>query len=1122
MNNKVRTPDPQQQAILDCEEQHQLVSAGAGSGKTTVMIQKIVDLLLNDKVSTDELLVVTFTNLASTEMRERLITKLNEALSKSQDEDEKVKIQTLLDGIETASVDTIDGFCSKMLKKYFYKSTLEPEIKIISSLSQEYYINKALDLAIKKFSTTNEHDLIVLCDIFEKKSRNLDSLKENLLKAFNYCICQKNYDTFLNSILTQYKDLNTTSAQYLNNYICDNIYENANIVLKLLPEFSDFTKVHKMLDTYCTHLLNIKNTNSLSDNIKFLNYCPVCSFSSTERIKDSNEYLKLKHHATVLRDLVSDIKFLTYLNDDNLNSISSHLSSFLALLKQFIDTYSTLKQENGVMDFSDLERKMLDMLQSEDILNDFHNTYKYIFVDEYQDINPMQDELINTLLDSSSNLFLVGDVKQSIYGFRQSTPELFIQTYKNYKQDASLGHAFDMKINFRSAPEILEFDNEIFTHLMTEKDADIDYAKTGSFEPRNNDYPSGVAVEIFVPNLDKESDEQNMQGLYSVINHINPPPTYSAHELEARIVVDKIKQLVGIEIYDTKLKANKIVEYSDIAILSRSISNDKVQNLAKILTENNIPINISKRTNLKDSEGLNKILAILKILNFTASDIDYTYLFTSPLVNITYNELLNVYSNKTLSLYDNLKAYCDNFNDDLSIKIKYGFNLCDEFRLISSTMSVIELIETILNSYHLRQHLIASEKGYEELNILDEFLNSLSSEERNLPISKFIDLIENNLSSSNEIISRDSINSVTIQTIHASKGLEYPVVIIFNCGQQFKYFTDHNDLNFDLDLGIGMQYYDLDARKRQESPTRYAIRLKNREKAYKEELRLLYVATTRAKNKLIITGCCHEKEIRAETLSKDNYINLILSTYYGQLNTNALTNNYNLAHCNISILDDLVQSNNSSSSSTKLISNDEIINNNINFTYPYLQETNISIKNNVTALSRTLNEDYNIAPIKLNLSENLQANNDDLAQIGTMYHSVLSSIDYSCPYIYNNDYEEVDEKLIKLAYDKISPIAKHCIKQSNEQQFLMYVPYKDIYPDSNLDTKILVQGVIDLIIEFEDHVVLIDYKYSTSPIHKLRERYKTQLYLYKLALERALKKPVTQSYIYSIKTGDLG
>ena len=1033
-----------------------------------------------------------------------------------------MRIQLILDSLQTASIDTIDGFCSKMLKKYFYQANLDPEIKIISSFSQEYYINKALDLTIKQFSQANEQDLIILCDIFEKKSRSLDNLKENLLKAFNFCICQKDYEQFLDGILTQYKDLLSPSAQYLNSYICKNVSTNLNELLKLLPNFTDFPKLHKMMDSFCCHLLNVKSENCLIDNTSVLATCPVCNFSTTERIeKGEFNYERLKFYTENLRSIISDTAFINYLKDDTyLTSISSHLESFIKLLKTFVDTYSKLKQDNGVMDFSDLERKMLALLKTDAIAKDFHDTYKYVFVDEYQDINAMQDELINTLLSSSSNLFLVGDVKQSIYGFRQSTPELFIKAYKNYKQNTTSGSAFDMNINFRSAPEILKFNNEIFSYLMTEADSDIDYAGTSQFEPKREDFPQGTAVEILIANTDNKPESIVASGLYSVKHHTAPAQQFNASDLEARLVVDKINSLVGNDFYDSSIKQVRKLKYSDIAILSRSITNDKVQNLAKLLSANNIPINISKRTNLKESEGVNKILSILKILNFTAGDVDYAYLFTSPLVNISYNELLNIYTNHELSLYDNLLAYLNEHNDNLSIKIKYGFNLCAELRIISSTVNTVELIYTLLNKYHLRQHLIASEKGYEQLNILDEFLNSLSSEERSLPITKFIDLIEKNLSSSNEIMARDSLDSITIQTIHASKGLEYPVVILFNSSQQFKYITDYSDLNFDVDLGIGMQYYDLDARKRQESPTRFAIKLKNKEKAYKEELRLLYVATTRAKNNLIITGCCSEDDLKANSLSRDNYLHLILSVYYSKINTNPLVTEYEFNNCKINIVDNRDFEITKHKPNTRLLENSDLIETNVNFSYPYMQETSISIKNNVTALSRTLNDEYNIVPVRLNLTENLQTLPDDLAKVGTSYHSALSSIQYSCPYIFNNE-ENIDETLIKLAYEKIRPLAKGCINQFNEKQFMMYVPYKDIYLDSTLDTKILVQGVVDLILEFDNHIILIDYKYSNLQIDKLVDKYKMQIMLYKQAIERAFKKPVTKAYIYSIKTGEL-
>lgn len=1116
-----KTFDPKQQVVLDSVSKRQLVSASAGSGKTTVMIQKITDILLNNLATTDEILVVTFTNLAATEMRERLIKNLTLAFNNADDAN-KQGIQQMLDGIETAAVDTIDGFCSKMLKKYFYKLNLDPEIKIISSFSQDYYINRALDLAINDYGKGNMQELIVLCDIFEKQ-RSLDNLKETLIQAFNYCICQKDYNAFLNNVLSEYNGTSNKAQVFLNQYLINQLSQHLNPLLRLLPYLTDYPKLHKMLDGFTTSLSRINDNNDLSVNARILETTPACNLATVERIsKDNPQYEKAKIYVGELRDLITEFKFLKNLTDDSrIREISQHLNSFIKLLIGFIDCYDSLKKNNNVMDFSDLERKMLKILKDPEIVQNFHNTYKYIFVDEYQDINPMQDELINAILSSSSNLFLVGDVKQSIYGFRQSTPELFIDAYKSYKRDGNEGSAFDMNINFRSAPQILNFNNEIFSCLMTESKSDIDYARTSKFEPKREDFPSERAVKILISNSDNEEEVVEAKGIYDLTQHQNPAKQISPRQLEARLVLKQINELVNTEFYDSAIKQTRKLGYGDIAILSRSISDSKVQDLAKLLSENNIPINISKRISLKDSEALRQVLSILKIINFTASDVDYTYLFTSQLVQLSYDELLSVYTNKELDLYNNLMIYLQTNNDNISKKIANGFNFCADLRLELATLNNVEIINVILNKYHLRQHIIACSKGEGELKMLEEFINSLSADEANLSLTKFIDLIQKNMNSSNEVVNRDSMDSVTIQTIHASKGLEYPVVILFNTSNQFRFIKEHNDLNFDLELGIGMQYYDLAERKRYESPVRKAISIKNKQKAYKEELRLLYVATTRAKNMLIITGCCSENKLKENVLSADNYLNLILSCYYDKINTKPLANAYNFTNCYIEIFNELEIEACQQLKNKTCLAEDKMIHNNITFRYPYMDETNISIKNNVTALSRVINDDYNIVPVKLNVKENLHALPDDLAKIGTRYHNILSQIDFCLPYNKVAE-DDIDEKLIHLAYDKISKLCIGCKNIYHERQFMMNVPYNEIFVDSNITTKILVQGVIDLIVEFEDHIVLVDYKYSNSNILTLRDKYKEQIRLYKLALEKAFKKPVRDSYIYSIKTGELG
>ena len=218
-----------------------------------------------------------------------------------------------------------------MLKKYFYQANLDPEIKIISSFSQEYYINKALDLAIKQFSEKYEKELIVLCDIFEKKSRSLDNLKENLLKAFNYCVCQKDYDQFLNNILMQYKNLNSPSCQYLNDYICSYIKSNIVPLSQIVADYSNFPKLYATINAYCSYLSQISNNNCLVENSNILNSCPACDLTKTERIaKDDFGYEQIKYYVGNLRKILGDTKFLHFLQDENyLNAISRHLKVLL-------------------------------------------------------------------------------------------------------------------------------------------------------------------------------------------------------------------------------------------------------------------------------------------------------------------------------------------------------------------------------------------------------------------------------------------------------------------------------------------------------------------------------------------------------------------------------------------------------------------------------------------------------------------------------------------------------------------------------------------------------------------------------------------------------------------------
>lgn len=1104
-----RTFDPKQQAVLDCAEEKQLVSAGAGSGKTTVMIKKIADLLLEEKVKPNEIVVLTFTVLASHEMKQRLIKIMGDELQKSQDPAQTEKISRILAELETASIDTIDGFCSKMCKKYFYALNLSPETSIATGLSLDYYVENSLKDTIKQALATDREEVIALADCFEKNARNLDALKQNLLNAFNFIMAQKDYEKFLDLSENEYLG-QKKSADFLNNYLLTKTKKHAFAIEQLLPDIASAQNLYNALSSYLEVIKTLSDKNDLVTNQKQFALLPVVRFSKVaDGIKD--DVATIKAHFQEIKNVVEDFEFLSYISKSDLDNGNPHFTTFVKLLKLFITNYQATKEKYKVVDFLDLERKFLSLLLNPEIKNELFLQYKYIFVDEYQDINPMQDEIIMQLKSGDAKIFFVGDVKQSIYGFRQSTPELFLAKYKDYKTSKN-SQSFDMNINFRSNPVILQFNNEIFSLLMTEEATDIDYKNDAQFDPKRTDFPQS-ATDVEIALFDEEQNEEELAtGIYSVCSDNN---TQDMQDSEINFVVDKINNLIGQEFFDSSIGQNRAMEYRDIAILARSINDSKSKKLLEALKLHHIPINISNKIEIKNCESVRLIYNILKVVNNNYDDVALLTYLVSNLGQMTLDEVFLATENLEGNLAEKLLAYQEQNNNQLSSKIKYAFDLIEEIKFAFLTSNNLEKINILLNTYHLKQYILNSENGENELDTLNNFLASLSGKEADKSLTEFVQFLKDNMDSDTLANLNDGVNAVTIQTIHASKGLEYPVVILFNSSKTFKPNNYRDDINFDSELGIGMCYYDLEARKKSDSIPHFAITTKNKIKCYKEELRLLYVATTRPKNKLIISGEAKFSNLKEKKIAKNNFLNLIYSVYMDRLDVDDESTEFK--NCTIYHFPSFVVDKTTHNSQQEKSIN--INGKNIDFVYPHSQLQAISLKNNVTAISHEQNIEYNILPNKLNVKENLNATAPSSAEIGTLYHKALSEIDFLSSYKATKTVVP-DENLLKLAHQKIFELTRGATQIHHEAQFMMYLPYNQIYTDSEIENKVLVQGVVDLMIEFDDRIILVDFKYSKSNIDVLTEKYATQLKLYKLAIEKAKHKKVTESYIYQINTGD--
>ena len=1080
-----------QQDILDSANKNQLVSAGAGSGKTTVMIQKIANLILSS-VPIENLLVVTFTVLAAGEMKDRLINKLKEELITS-DDNRKQFIIDSIEKIKTASIDTIDGFSSKTIKKYFYALNVAPNMEIISDTTRDYYLSKAMKNTLDKYSISDDR-INVLLDFYGGNSRNFDKLKELLISSYYNIINIENFEDFLNESKEEYKD-SVKSEYYLNQYLCLTI---GLAKQKIMYDYSSVSNdLQKLLKDYLNDLDKFSEALSFKSNLMTLNRLQFEKVN-TRKFKDVD--------LTNINDAIGDIQNLQKLFKENLidenyeeknQKIYNYFEFFLELLRDFIKNYQNYKEKNNFIDFNDLNRLMLKLLDNLEIRKELQEKYLYVFIDEYQDVNPLQDSLMSKLVGEKTKLFMVGDVKQSIYGFRGASPEWFIKKYDGIKSGDINGEVFDMNINFRSNPKILNFINEVFSNLMTKKLADIDYKNDAMIEPMRDDIVDDKVKILLV----KQKDEKVLEsGIYSVKNHKQIEPIDESKK-QALLVTKTITDLIGKEFYDANLKQVRKLGYKDFAILTRSEKDKDTTELINLLRDCSIPVNLNNKLDIDASEGIKCILSILKCVSGTADDVDLLATFMS-LTNMTIDDLIQI-RDKEFSLYENLKS---NMNKEF---VKTGFDAINDIREKSYVSTNSELFRYILNEKRLKYYILQKQNGKRELSLIYEFLNKLSPLENGLGLAEFIEIVETNMNSESDFKTQDNEDSVTIETIHKSKGLEYPVVILYNAGKRFPYLTDHDGINFNTDIGLGMYYFDVENRRKTNSLTKLAIKIKNSIKGYKEELRLLYVALTRAKNKLFIVGEYSENKLKENDISKSSYSNLILSCFADKITGD----NNEFGNCVIELVDELSFTDlkkQEFSKEVELLGQD--------FTYEHIDKFNISLKNSVTGINsqKVQETGYKVSQI---LKPDTQYEQGDRALIGTLYHSALEKLDFTIPYVKNTDFEQVDYSLIEKAHETISQVCKNA-KLKKEADFMLYIPYNEIV-ESEITDKVLVQGVVDLIVEHEDYIDIVDYKFSNLKINVLKEKYAEQLKLYKLAVEKAFNKPVKNTFIYSIKTGEL-
>ena len=1194
----------EQEQAIHKKESNILVAAAAGSGKTAVLVERIINKIINENVDIDKILVVTFTNAAAAEMRERILKALYKKIDecKNQEEQENLQKQTIL--LNKASICTIDSFCLDVIRNNFFEMDISPNFRVGDTTEMELLKQEILEEMFEEKYENKDEDFQDLIKIYTSY-RDDTPLKDLILKIFTYISSNPYPKEWLTDQIEKFniKDKNidfskTIWGEILLNEIkeelIDDISKLKNEARKLSVE-SDMLIYQKTLENDAYELeIMLQNIESwdkaytIANSIEFITWPrnKVNSVLAKENAKKVRDTIKKKFKEKTEKIFVSS-------SEDAVNDICDMyeiLNKLKNLIFEFEQRFLKRKKEKNILDFCDIEHMALQILVTEkedgkhtrtDVAKKYQQKFEEIAIDEYQDSNLVQ-EYILTSVSRENNIFMVGDVKQSIYKFRQAMPELFLSKYKTYSLENANNNGLKIQLfkNFRSRENVLEFTNIIFQNIMSQNLGDIDYTEEEYLNLGSVwDIVDGISTpkkiknEIDIINLKaEEKQEETEDEEVEKIENI---------ELEAKFVAQKIKEIIESkqQVYDLKEKKYRDIKYKDIVILLRS-TKGKAPVYESELMKLDIPVYSDMSSVYIDSIEIQTILSLLKIIDNPMQDIPLVMVMRSSIGKFTDNELVEIrLADKYSDFYTTLLKAKISVSNELRLKIEEFLNKIEKWREEQEYLGLDELIWNIYEDTGFLNYVGILPNGeLRQANLRMLFERAKQYETASFKgLFNFIRFIEKLNISSSDLSSAKMIGEnedvVRIMSIHKSKGLEFPVVFLSSSSTDFNLRDLNNDILLNQNLGLGVKYINYDMQIKYDTLTKLALKNIELISTLSEEMRILYVALTRAKEKIYITGL--SKDFEKEKLDKQellgiyksqekinpilvkkykNYLDWIELVYFNDEEKMKQNVNFNIYSKNdiikslkpeekeeIDILKFLQEN-------SEDVTDEEIrqIEKSLNFKYEFEDATAIPTKTSITAIAHKdiLNKQED-EEIEFTQPQFLKGDIEEKvtsARKGIIIHLCMKNLDFSKEYNFNDIKNMLDKFVLKnIITEKeakcinISQILKFTksdiwqeLKQAKavykEEPFYINVPANEIFETDNTES-VLAQGIIDLyFIDKNGDLILLDYK--TDFVNQgeeiiLIERHKEQLFLYKKALEDALNKKVKKVLIYSTVLGKI-
>lgn len=872
----------EQQQVIDLRNRNILVSAAAGSGKTAVLVERIIKKITDrkDPVDIDKLLVVTFTKAAAAEMRERIGNAIEKLLEEYPEDENLRKQQTL---IHNAQITTIDSFCLFVVRNHFEEIGLEPNFRIADQgeikLLEIDVLNEVFEQEFLRVKEEGENQqFLKLIDAYSDK-RSHKAIKDMVYKIYSQSSSSPWPKEWMESLVEPYKV--DSVEELVNTQLMQGIFTYVKAMLMDMPARLERLREialepdgpTKYADTLSLDLELFEGLDEINDFEKLGAFCikiessmknlaPIRKYTGNEAkksavsdgrkaIKEEIKEISKRYFSMSLEELLQQLK--------RMQPIAEEL---VRLSLSYLEAMEQNKERKHLMDFSDIEHAALRILVDEETKElrptafELKKQFEEIMIDEYQDSNQVQEEIMCAIsLESEGryNMFMVGDVKQSIYRFRLARPELFMEKYATYDLTDSKKQRIDLHKNFRSRKEVLDFTNDMFYKIMATDLGNVAYDEDAILN-LGADYPENLDMKAEVLLFEMEAEDAESwedEGL-------------TKRQLEARMIAEKIKKIKKkLQITDKKTGEQRSIRNSDIVILLRSLTgwgNDFVS----VLEDCGIPAHVSTSTGYFSAIEVQTVLAFLKILDNPYQDIPMAAVLKSPIVGLDNEELAEI--SLTEETHSFAEAAFKQMEEAEEGKLYQFKNLYQSLRKKVIDTPIHHLLEMVLEETGYGDYVSALPAGGQRKANLDMLIEKAIAYEKTsykglFHFVRYIDQLQKYEVDFGEAdVTGENEDVVRLMTIHKSKGLEFPVVFVAGLSKQFNEMDSRDKMAIHPDLGLGLDEVQGSPRTKRKCLLRSEIADRIRRDNLGEELRVLYVALTRAKEKLILTGTIKNKE----------------------------------------------------------------------------------------------------------------------------------------------------------------------------------------------------------------------------------------------------------------------